>query len=86
MVMIMVIRPASIAVVLLTFSHYISDPILKAYCITDTDITEKVQITLAISGLGEYICFCSIVKKIRVHFKVTDNCQLLRTSTCGYIS
>lgn len=54
MVMIMVIRPAAIAVILLTFSHYISDPILKAYCITDSDITEKVQITIAISGLGEY--------------------------------
>ncbi|XP_018578925.1 b(0,+)-type amino acid transporter 1-like [Anoplophora glabripennis] len=52
MVMIMVIRPASIAVVLLTFSHYISDPILDAYCITDLDVIEKVKITLAISGLG----------------------------------
>lgn len=53
-VMIMVIRPASIAVVLLTFSHYVSDPILDAYCISDNDVIEKVKMTLAICGLGKY--------------------------------
>ncbi|KAJ8918679.1 hypothetical protein NQ315_014999 [Exocentrus adspersus] len=52
LVMVTVIRPASIAVVLLTFSEYISSPILTAFCITDPVTIAKTKTNIAILALG----------------------------------
>lgn len=52
-VMIVIIRPAEVAVIVLTFSEYLCQPILDVLCIKDVEnVNEKVVKAIAFVALG----------------------------------
>lgn len=54
-IMIMVIRPAEIAVLTLTFSQYFCEPILDALCVQNNpDVKENVIKIVALIALGKH--------------------------------
>lgn len=53
-IMIFIIRPAEVAVIILTFSEYLCKPILDLLCIPEGEETDKVIKTTAIVALGVY--------------------------------
>lgn len=51
--MIVIIRPAEVAVIVLTFSEYLCQPILDVLCIKDVEnVNEKVVKAIAFVALG----------------------------------
>ena len=50
--MIFIIRPAEVAVIILTFSEYLCQPILDVLCVHNPEETEKVIKTIALAALG----------------------------------
>ncbi|KAJ8931213.1 hypothetical protein NQ314_015910 [Rhamnusium bicolor] len=51
-IMIVIIRPAEVAVIVLTFSEYLCQPILNIFCIKNPGDTEKVIKAIALVALG----------------------------------
>ncbi|RZC22676.1 b(0,+)-type amino acid transporter 1-like, partial [Asbolus verrucosus] len=52
-VMIIIIRPAEVAVIILTFSEYLCQPILDLLCIRNSEESEKVIKAIALVALGK---------------------------------
>nr|CAI5840588.1 unnamed protein product [Callosobruchus analis] len=51
-IMILVIRPAEVAILVLTFSQYLCQPIFDTLCMKDSADTDRVIKSLAIAALG----------------------------------
>lgn len=51
-VMIIVIKPAEVAVIILTFSEYLCQPILDLLCVNSADANERLTKTVALVALG----------------------------------
>ncbi|CAG9821866.1 unnamed protein product, partial [Phaedon cochleariae] len=67
-IMIVVIRPAEIAVLVLTFSQYLCQPILDAFCLADEELRQKVIKAIALVALGitTYINVSSVKLYVRI--------------------
>ncbi|XP_063911415.1 b(0,+)-type amino acid transporter 1-like [Zophobas morio] len=68
LVMIFIIRPAEVAVIILTFSEYLCQPILDVLCVHNPEETEKVIKTIALAALGTitYINITSVKFYVKV--------------------
>ncbi|KAG5887524.1 hypothetical protein JTB14_022136 [Gonioctena quinquepunctata] len=67
-IMIVAIRPAEIAILLLTFSQYFCQPILDAFCMNDPIDNNKIITTIALAALGitTYINVSSVKLYVRI--------------------
>lgn len=67
-IMIFIIRPAEVAVIILTFAEYMCQPILDVLCIQDYDETTKVVKAIALVALGiiTYINISSVKLYVKV--------------------
>lgn len=50
----MVIRPAEVAVIVLTFSEYLSQPVLDLLCMEDKDANLIITKAIALVALGKF--------------------------------
>lgn len=48
-----IIRPAEVAVIVLTFSEYLCQPVMDALCIEDLQSIQQVKKAVALAGLGK---------------------------------
>lgn len=53
-IMIAIVRPAEVAVIILTFSEYICQPILDAICLQNSEDRNSITKTVAVMALGDY--------------------------------
>lgn len=51
-VMVVIIRPAEVAIIILTFSEYLCQPILDYLCFHEPDLSAKVKKLVALVALG----------------------------------
>lgn len=56
-IMIIIVRPAEVAVIILTFSEYFCQPILDTMCASSFDDEKKLKKTVALLALGK-LWFC----------------------------
>ncbi|KAH1002920.1 hypothetical protein HUJ04_008945 [Dendroctonus ponderosae] len=50
--MVIIIRPAEVAVIVLTFSEYLCQPVMDALCIANPQGVQQVKKAVALAGLG----------------------------------
>lgn len=53
LIMILVVRPAEVAVIILTFSAYTCQPILDAFCVSDPVAGDRLKKLVALLALGK---------------------------------
>lgn len=54
-IMIGIVRPAEVAVIILTFSEYVSQPIIDAICLQNIEHIHALKKIVAVMALGTYI-------------------------------
>ncbi|XP_056635372.1 b(0,+)-type amino acid transporter 1-like isoform X2 [Diorhabda carinulata] len=80
-IMIMVIRPAEIAVLVLTFSQYLCQPILEMFCfVNKEDMSENVYKIVAIAALG--ITTYINVSSVKLYVKVQNIFGVFKIIAC----
>ncbi|KAJ8950656.1 hypothetical protein NQ318_010857 [Aromia moschata] len=77
---ILIIRPAEVAVITLTFSKYLCQPILNVFCLEDATSTEQVTKSVALVGLG-IITFINILS-VKVYVKVQNVFGFFKVLAC----
>nr|CAH7757669.1 unnamed protein product [Callosobruchus chinensis] len=79
-IMILVIRPAEVAILVLTFSQYLCQPILDTLCMKDAADTDKMIKSLAIAALG-VITYIN-VSSVKMYVKVQNIFGLFKILAC----
>jgi L-type amino acid transporter 9 len=79
-VMIIVIKPAEVAVIILTFSEYLCQPILDLLCVNSADANERLTKTVALVALG-IITFIN-VSSVKFYVKVQNIFGAFKVFAC----
>uniref|UniRef100_A0AAR5Q103 b(0,+)-type amino acid transporter 1 n=1 Tax=Dendroctonus ponderosae TaxID=77166 RepID=A0AAR5Q103_DENPD len=68
--MVIIIRPAEVAVIVLTFSEYLCQPVMDALCIANPQGVQQVKKAVALAGLGIITYINS--RSVRLYVKVQN--------------